>query len=97
MNTKTYTLVFLSLIGLLALTFGLAYVDLGRLNTPVGLFIAAIKALLVGVVFMQLRWSSPVQRMFSVAGIFWLAILITLSMGDYLTRGWMNLPGHWPG
>jgi cytochrome c oxidase subunit 4 len=92
MTLKNYTIVYLSLIALLALTLGVAYVDLGYLNTPLGLAIAALKALLVALFFMQLKLSSGMVRIVALAGVFWLGILITLTLTDFLSRTWIALP-----
>jgi len=59
---------------------------LGRAGPTVNLVIAAGKAALVAVVFMHLRWSSPLQRLFAGAAFFWLALLFALTFADYLTR-----------
>ncbi len=74
------------LLTLLALTVLFNRLPLGPLSLVVAMFIAATKATLVAVVFMHLRTSSPVMRLFSVAGLLWLTILIGLTLSDYLTR-----------
>lgn len=88
--------VYLTLMILLGATFGIAYVDLGRFNAVISLLIAAIKGSLVALFFMRLRWNPGLQRLFSLAGVIWLAILITLCLSDALSRNWLALPGHWP-
>jgi cytochrome c oxidase subunit 4 len=75
-----------ALVLLLAATTGAAFLPLGRLNLFVSLAIAAAKALLVLIFFMELRRSSGLVRAFAAAGFFWLAILLTLTSADYLTR-----------
>ena len=60
----------------------------GATSTFIALAIAAVKAVLVGVFFMDLRGSSPLSRLFAVAGLFWLLIMIMLTASDYFTRGW---------
>ncbi len=76
----------LALIALLGLTLVLAYQPLGEFNTAVALAIAAIKALLIAAVFMELRERNGLVLAFAGAGFFWLAILLWLGMSDYLTR-----------
>jgi cytochrome c oxidase subunit 4 len=90
---RLYALVFGSLIALTGVTVWVAFFDLGPLNTVVAMTIAVVKAVLVVLYFMHLRWSSQVTRLFIAAGIFWLLILILLTLGDYDTRGWMAGPG----
>ncbi len=94
-STKTYFLIFALLIGLTALTTGVAYVDLGPFNTVVALLIAIAKASLVGLFFMHLKWSSHLARLAAIAALFWLAILIALSLADYKTRNSPPQPSSW--
>jgi cytochrome c oxidase subunit 4 len=92
---KTYLLVFFSLIGLTALTTGVAFVDLGPLNTVVALAIAFTKMLLVILFFMHLRHGASLTRVAVLAGFFWLALLIGLTSSDYRTRDWTPAPTPW--
>jgi hypothetical protein len=43
---------------------------------------------------MGLRYNTPLTKVVAVAGLFWLMIMFGLSMSDYLTRGWMGVPGR---
>ena len=92
---KTYVLVFVSLIGLTLLTTGVAFIALGPFNTVVALVIAFCKMLLVILFFMHLRHSSGLTRIVLLAGFFWLALLVTLTMTDYRTRTWTPAPDSW--
>ena len=85
----TYSLIYLALISLAALTTAIAFIDLGRLNMILAMTIACAKSLLVILFFMHVRSSPRVTWIFVVAGFFWLAILFVLTMNDILTRGWM--------
>jgi cytochrome c oxidase subunit 4 len=87
---KLYAGVFAGLMVLTSVTVAVAYLDLGRLNTPIALGIACFKAGLVVLYFMHLRWSSRLAKLFFLAGIFWFGILIVLLLGDYDTRSWME-------
>jgi cytochrome c oxidase subunit 4 len=89
----TYYLVFAALIALTGLTTGVAFVDLGRFNAIVSLTIAVIKTLLVALYFMHLKYSGVLTKVVVGGGLFWLLILIGLTMQDYLTRGWLPYPG----
>jgi len=68
-----------------------AKLDLGLLNVVVALTIAVIKATLVVLYFMHVRWSSRLTWVFVCAGFFWLAIMVALTLSDYLTRGWLTI------
>ena len=94
-SRKMYVLVFVSLILLTALTTAVAYVNLGPFNTVVALLIAMVKASLVGMFFMHLKWSSHLARLAALAALFWFAILIALSLSDYLTRNSPPPPAGW--
>lgn len=83
---KIYIWTYIALMGLLALTMGSIFIDLGALNPVVNLGIALAKALLISLFFMHLWESSNLVRLFAVGGVFWLLLLFGLSMGDYTTR-----------
>jgi len=84
--TKTYLAIFVALMVLLAITVGVAYVDLGELNLAVAMGIAIAKAALIVSFFMHLRYGRRLTWAFAGAGFFWLAIMLVLTMGDYATR-----------
>jgi cytochrome c oxidase subunit 4 len=66
-----------------------ASVDLGPLNNIVMLAIACAKATLVILYFMHVRWSSHLTWVIVVSGFFWLLIMFTFTMSDYMSRGWL--------
>jgi len=88
-----YYTIFIALIFGTALTVVAAKIDLGIFNNIVMLAIACTKASLVVLFFMHVRWSSRLTWVVVASGIFWLLIMFTLTMNDYLTRGWV--PGTW--
>jgi cytochrome c oxidase subunit 4 len=92
---RVYVGIFVALLFLTGLTTAVAFVDLGPLNTVVALAIAVVKMLLVILFFMHVRNSSGLTRIVILAGFFWLAILITLTLSDVLTRQWTPRPSGW--
>jgi cytochrome c oxidase subunit IV len=62
------------------------------LNAAVALLIASLKATLVVLFFMHVKYSPRLTALVIFAAIFWLLILLTLSMADYLTRGFPVVP-----
>jgi cytochrome c oxidase subunit 4 len=92
-SKKNYFLVFLALIVLTFVTTGIAYLDLGPLNTPMALTIAVVKMLLVALFFMHVRYSTRLTKLVVASGLLWLAILLALTMSDYISRAWMAAPG----
>jgi cytochrome c oxidase subunit IV len=71
---------------LLAATCALSFVPLGSGNLPLALFIAAIKASLVALVFMRLFEPNPLIRLAAAAGPIWIFIMFLLTGADYFTR-----------
>jgi cytochrome c oxidase subunit 4 len=71
---------------LLAATTASAFVPMGAFNIVVSLCIAVAKALIVLLVFMELRASKGLVRAFAAAGFFWLLIMIVLTGADYWHR-----------
>jgi cytochrome c oxidase subunit IV len=88
-----YALVYLALMALTVATVGAAFVDLGPMNNLVALGIAALKGTLVVLYFMHVRWSSRLIPLALFLALFWLVTLIAGTMGDYVTRGLLGVPG----
>ncbi len=78
--------VFGALMALLVLTGALSYVSLGPFNLVLSLGIAAAKAVLIFLFFMHIHKSSGLTRLFALAGLLWIVIMLLLTFGDYLTR-----------
>jgi len=93
---RVYVLTFIALMALMVLTAFLSTVPMGReLNTVVALFIAAIKATLVLLFFMHLKYENYIlSTVVFVAGLFWLLIFFGLTLVDYSSRHVMGVPGH---
>jgi len=90
---RTYLAVFGALFVLTIVTYLVALQDFGLLNTPLALGIAGVKASLVVIYFMGVRFNSPLTKVVVVAGFAWLLIMFVLTMNDYLTREWMAMVG----
>jgi len=86
-----YFAIFGALMALTAMTVGLAYVNLGQLNIVVALAVAILKASLVVMFFMHLKYESHLTKVVLGAGVFWLVLLLGIIM-DYVTRSWMYMP-----
>lgn len=83
---KTYYVVFAALLVLLVATVFVAELDLGAWNFLAAASIATVKAVLIILFFMHVRYSQPLIWLVAGAGFFWLAIMFALTMADYLTR-----------
>lgn len=91
-SPRVYVAVFAALMVFTAVTTAVAYIDLGIFNTIVALAIAVTKAALVVLFFMHLKYVKGMTKVVAVAALFWLTIMITLSLSDYLTRNLPSLP-----
>lgn len=87
MSSKLYYGIWIALLCLTVITAAVSFVDLGPLNTIVALVIATFKALLVVLFFMHVKYTSEkLTKTVIIASIFWLLLLLALSMADYATR-----------
>lgn len=91
---KMYVAIFLALMIGTIITVAAAYVDMGFLNTAVALGIAVAKATLVVLFFMHVRWASRLTWVVIISSLFWLMLMFAIGMTDYLSRGWMGVPGR---
>ena len=89
---KIYVSVFLALMVFTALTVGAAFINMGPFNAVVALTIAVIKAVLVILFFMHVRYSSKMVMVIIIAGFFWMGIMFVLTMSDYISRVWSSYP-----
>jgi cytochrome c oxidase subunit IV len=94
MANKVYYLIFGALLVLTGVTVAVAFVDLGVLNDVVAMAIAVLKASLVILFFMHVKYSSRVTKLTVAGGFIFLGIFFLLIMCDYLTRGvLLPIPG----
>lgn len=84
---STYFTVFAALVVLTGLTTTVAFFDLGLLNPIVALSIAVLKASLVILFFMHLKYGTRLTWVIAGASVFWLGILFVLILSDYEARG----------
>jgi cytochrome c oxidase subunit 4 len=85
-STRTYVFVWAALLILLVATWAIARFDLHPFNAALAIAIALLKMLLILLFFMHVRYSNRLTWIFAGAGFVWLAILIGLTLNDYLTR-----------
>ena len=87
---STYYLIFLALLVGTGLTWWVATIDLGAMNNVIMLTIALTKATLVVLFFMHVKYGSKLTWMVVLAGLFWLGIMLAMTMNDYFTRAWLH-------
>ena len=90
---RTYLQTFAALLGLLGAAVVAAFLPLGPLHLTVTLLIAAVKAVVIMLIFMHLKFSNRLIWAFALGAFVWLALMITLTLCDYDSRGWLNIPG----
>lgn len=91
---RTYVVIYVALLLLTATTVYLAAeAHLGKAEVPVALGIASLKTLLVAIFFMHLIHSRPLTWLVIVAGVLFLAVMLTITLSDYWTRDWMPVRG----
>jgi cytochrome c oxidase subunit 4 len=81
-----YLAIITTLLILTGLTVGAAFVNLGRFNIVVALLIATVKATLVVLIFMHAKYAPERTKLIIIAGIFWLALLLFMTLSDYASR-----------
>jgi cytochrome c oxidase subunit 4 len=89
---SVYVAIFAALMVLTGLTVFAAYVNLGMFNPLVALGIAAFKATLVILFFMHVKYQSRLTKLVVMTGLFFLTILLTETMMDYASRGFLPMP-----
>lgn len=100
--TRTYVMVWAMLIILTFATYFVAKINFAEsfgpqwefINTVVALGIAVTKASLVVLIFMGVRYNTPLTKVVVLSGFFWLLIMFGLTMGDYASRAWLGVPGR---
>lgn len=90
-----YVKVFGGLTILMILTVVMAFFNLGVFNPVVALTIAVLKALLIVLFFMNVKYSSKLTMIFVACGFFWLLIMFFLIMPDYISREWLTPAIPW--
>lgn len=94
-KVKTLVLVWAALTVLTWTTARVSEIELGEWNIVVALLIAVMKASMVVWIFMGVRYTTTLTRLFVVAGLVWLMIMIFLTASDYNSRSWTYQPQPW--
>jgi len=87
---STYVTIFGALLVCTMITVLAAFINLGNLNFPVALAIAVFKATLVVLFFMHVKYGSQLTKLIVGVAFFFLGIMLTLTLSDYLSRGWFT-------
>ena len=86
-----YIVIFFALLVGTALTIAASYVEMGPWNPIVAIAIAVVKATLVVLFFMHVKYSPKLTKLTVGAGLFTFLVLIFMTLADYISRAW----GRW--
>jgi cytochrome c oxidase subunit 4 len=86
-----YVVIFLTLLVFTALTVGASFIEMGVWNPVIAIAIGCVKATLVVLFFMGVKYSSKLTKLTVGAGIFTFLTLIGMTLADYISRAW----GQW--
>jgi cytochrome c oxidase subunit 4 len=92
---RTYLAVFGALMIGTAITVAVAFLDLGLFNNVVMLSIAVVKATLVILFFMHVKYGTRLIPLVVGSGVFFLIVLFAITMSDYMSRGWLDAGTPW--
>lgn len=85
-SPKVYAIIFFTLMLGTGITVWAAFQNFGQFNIVIALAIATFKATLVVLYFMHARYSPKRTQLVIVCSVFWLAIMLALTLADYNTR-----------
>jgi cytochrome c oxidase subunit 4 len=92
-SPKIYLAIFASLMLGTGITVWAAFQNFGKFNIVIALVIATVKATLVVLYFMHARYSPKRTHLVIICSIFWLAIMLGMTLSDYETRPHEMQPG----
>lgn len=95
-SVRLLAAVLLALLALTWATVAATWFDMGTLNLWAALAIAVVKATLVALYFMHLRWERPINTIFFIASILFIALFIGLALMDTQTYQHELIPGYAP-
>jgi cytochrome c oxidase subunit 4 len=93
-SPKIYAVIFAALMLGTGITVWAAFQNFGKFNIVIALGIATIKATLVVLYFMHARYSPKRTQLVIICSVFWLAIMLALTLTDYDTRSHETQPGE---
>lgn len=92
-SRRTYVFTWIALLVLALLTTLIGMLNLGPFNMIIAITIATLKASLIAAFFMHALYEGKVVRIILAGGVIWFLIMVTLTLSDYESRGWLAWPG----
>lgn len=90
---RKYLLTYVALLVLTLATTLVAYLDLGWATMLIAILFALVKATLIASVFMHVLYEGKLVKLVIAGAVIWFVILVSLTINDYLTRGWIGFGG----
>jgi cytochrome c oxidase subunit 4 len=90
-SPRVYIVIILSLLALTGVTVAASFLEMGVFNPIIALAIAVVKATLVVLFFMHVKYSSRLTMLTVGAGLFTFLALVGMTLSDYISRAW----GRW--
>jgi|GEM_PF-244741 len=87
---QAYVAVFVALLILTVITVAVAQVDLGAANLPVAMLVATMKASLVALVFMQLKYDNKLNGLVFIFGLLFLSLFFLFTLLDVFSREYID-------
>jgi cytochrome c oxidase subunit 4 len=92
-SASKYVATYAALLGLTLVTTLVAYVDVGWASMLVAILFALVKATLIAAIFMHGLYEGKLVRLVIAGALIWFLIMASLTMADYLSRGWLGFGG----
>ena len=83
---RLYVTVWLTLVTLTCITVGVSFIDMRNAAILTAVMIASVKAVVVMLYFMHIRWDKPIIAYMVVVAAVVYAVFFGLTMSDYLYR-----------
>lgn len=85
--------VLLLLLVLTIITVAIAQFDFGKLNFPIAMAVATVKAMMVVRIFMGMRWDRADNKLFFSSGVIFFFVFVILTATDLFSRGSYRVTG----
>lgn len=92
-SARKYLFTYVALLVLTLATTLVAYVDLGWATMLIAILFALAKATLIASIFMHVLYEGKLVKLVIAGAVIWFVILVSLTINDYLTRGWIGFGG----
>lgn len=96
MPLRVLATVWIALLALTVITVAVTWVELGRFNLWIAMGIATVKASLVVLYFMHMRYDRPVNAIVFVTSLLFVALFVSIALLDSRAYQPEMIPGYAP-